>query len=894
MLVGRDPELALLESAYLSAADGAGRLVLISGPAGIGKSSLASAIARRCADTGALVLSGCCLSGVGVDIAYAPFIGAWRSAGQDFGRLLAGLAALGDVPAGIGRAWLADQLLGRVQAWSRDRPVLLIVEDVHWIDASGLAVLEVVAGAAASHRLLLVVTARDDEDRPARLAELVTAPHGVHLALGPLADGAVRALARAAGGAAVDVEPVVRRSQGHPLFAYELARHPGQRLPPTLRTLLAARVGELAPLVAAVALAGGRATERLCAVAGDPAQLPEAIRRGLLVPAAEAIRLRHDLVGEVALAELLPDQTRRLCRAVAGALDGAPAAVTAGLWERAGDRDRARRAWLAAGEQAEQRRGYGEAARAYLRAHALAPDPESTLAAAGALQCAGDPDRAESVLRSALAGSPGAAARFRLLDRLRALLLGSGRIAEADDLLAATRRAARRASTTDITARLAVAEANHHLHHGRYADGATAARATGAGPVAVRLHALNIEASCRAMLGEVAGGLASLDAAQELAEPTGDTLQLVRIAENRAFVLGNASRYEECVRVCRDELRRLAERGLAAPLGDLLRYNLVVGLVGLGRWSEAESWCDQPATTVQARALLRVRAAEIAALRGTPDPEPVLDEALELARDAPIVAEEAAYVRALALRAARRYRTAVETCRAGIESATLACRRVALAATGLGALADLQLSGGRARRFDDPSSVGKRLLGEAEAAAGCWPLGKAPPEVALYLDTCHAELTRLDSNRPGDAWDGLADRWEAVRLPYPAAYARARHAEAAAARRPVEAASLLRAAQAAAVRLGAGPLCTEIDRIARRARIPLVDEATETPTLTVLTRRERDVLRLVSWGRTNREIARELFISERTVGVHVSRVLTKLGAGNRGEAARIAHIGGLR
>jgi DNA-binding NarL/FixJ family response regulator len=89
-------------------------------------------------------------------------------------------------------------------------------------------------------------------------------------------------------------------------------------------------------------------------------------------------------------------------------------------------------------------------------------------------------------------------------------------------------------------------------------------------------------------------------------------------------------------------------------------------------------------------------------------------------------------------------------------------------------------------------------------------------------------------------------------------------------------------------RLGAVPLCADAERVARRGRVPLGDETDGGPSTGTLTRREREVLAQVAWGRTNREIATALFISERTAGVHVSRILAKLGAGNRAEAARIA------
>src|SRR5205814_493331 len=97
---------------------------------------------------------------------------------------------------------------------------------------------------------------------------------------------------------------------------------------------------------------------------------------------------------------------------------------------------------------------------------------------------------------------------------------------------------------------------------------------------------------------------------------------------------------------------------------------------------------------------------------------------------------------------------------------------------------------------------------------------------------------------------------------------------------PARAVPPLRSAYEAAQRLGARPLSRECERVARRGHLALPGLAAVGPTLATLTRRENEVLDLLAFGRTNREIAGALSISERTAGVHVSRILAKLGAGN--------------
>ena len=90
--------------------------------------------------------------------------------------------------------------------------------------------------------------------------------------------------------------------------------------------------------------------------------------------------------------------------------------------------------------------------------------------------------------------------------------------------------------------------------------------------------------------------------------------------------------------------------------------------------------------------------------------------------------------------------------------------------------------------------------------------------------------------------------------------------------------------------LGAEPLAQEIALLARRGRIVLDPVSGEARAAGFgLTGRELEVLRLVAAGRSNRDIANELFISPKTASVHVSNILSKLGAATRGEAAATAH-----
>jgi DNA-binding CsgD family transcriptional regulator len=154
-----------------------------------------------------------------------------------------------------------------------------------------------------------------------------------------------------------------------------------------------------------------------------------------------------------------------------------------------------------------------------------------------------------------------------------------------------------------------------------------------------------------------------------------------------------------------------------------------------------------------------------------------------------------------------------------------------------------------------------------------------------------AEAARANGMPDLGAWDGAAAAWEGLGEPYPRGYALL-HAAGAAARaddRDGAAGRLLRAAELAG-QVGALPLRQQVGQLARRARIPLPGPSGARPVVPFgLTGREQEVLRLVAAGRSNRDIAAELFISPRTASVHVSNILGKLGVATRGEAAAAAH-----
>ena len=179
--------------------------------------------------------------------------------------------------------------------------------------------------------------------------------------------------------------------------------------------------------------------------------------------------------------------------------------------------------------------------------------------------------------------------------------------------------------------------------------------------------------------------------------------------------------------------------------------------------------------------------------------------------------------------------------------------------------------------------------------------GTPAPRVLADVAMVDAELTRLEGEPTPEAWNEPVERNESLGNVLAAAYARMRQAEALLALGDREgAAGPLRAAHAVATESGAPPLSEAIEALARRARIELSASAGPTRDGPVsdaerlgLTPREAEVLALVAAGCTNRQIGEELFISEKTASVHVSRILAKLDVRGRGEAAAVAHRLGL-
>ncbi len=331
-LVGRERELAELEAALLDAADGRPALAFVAGESGVGKTRLVCELARRAEERGLRVLSGDSVELAEGQLAYAPLVTALRQLARERDPVLEALppqvrAELAALLPGLGergprdrrddQARIFEALLALLDALAGEAPVLLVIEDLHWADASTRAFLRFLSAALADEPIVVVATYRPDElhrRHPLRplLAELERTQRARRIEL-PRLDRAELAelLARLTGTVPADdrVDRLDARSEGNPLYTEELlaAGADGRgSLPASLAAALAVRIERLGPdaqeVVRVLSAAGQLEHEALGTVAAlEPRALNEALREAVsshIVQTGQADRYlgRHALL----------------------------------------------------------------------------------------------------------------------------------------------------------------------------------------------------------------------------------------------------------------------------------------------------------------------------------------------------------------------------------------------------------------------------------------------------------------------------------------------------------------------------------------------------------------------------------------------------------------------
>ena len=900
MLVGRDADLTELDRAFGEAGSGRPSIVVLTGEAGIGKSRLVAELAARVRAEGAWAVIGGCLD-LGDGIPYLPFVEALRGlartvdrdeldrflgpARSDFARVVpelippdpeAATNAAAEPPLPPGR--LYEGVIGLVDRVATVAPALLAIEDVHWIDRASRDLITFLVRNLASERVLLILTARTDA-LPAGhptlewLAELGRHPRAFRIHLAPLPPASVERQIEAILGERPDPEllaRVVARADGNPFFAEELvaASSSADAPPPTLAGILATRLAGLSAeghaIVGALAVAGRPIDETLLgAVLGQPSDALDAPiqeLRGAHVaetdPLTGTIRLRHVLLAEVALRDLLPARRRALHEAFATGLEPRIDAVDAGSlgmavelawhWEAAGRWEDAFAAAIRAADAAEAV-GASDTAHAQLeRALTVGGRRSPPLAAAARV----------AILRRAADAAD-------LADRLpRALELATEAVELADPTADRELAARLRGRLGEVRSALGDVEGADADLRAALDDpslgGATrayllAARASVlAGPVRNR-EALAVareavaaaeaagadagEALARSVVGvsliapaELEEGLAELERACAKAD-TGDRPEVAIVVRERlAHALARSGRLEAALAEAvtghelarRNGLERRLGTGLAAIRADLL--------LRLGRWAESSAVADVALDldpVGRGGAYLAAVRGRLHAGRGeSADAEQRLDQAIALGADRdPDVAGIVALGRTQLCLAAGDFAGARQTAEAALGAnpdghpGFVRLPLVVEALRAAGAEADRHRAGRDLAPVATLRIASQPLLDELAGIGS--RAARAGIEGLIAL--AEAETSRLGAAGPPGSWLAVADALDAEADPVRAAYARFRAAESELEAHGVRAdvSGLLAQAHAMTRELGAAPLQAAIEDLARRARITL-------------------------------------------------------------------------
>jgi DNA-binding CsgD family transcriptional regulator len=421
-------------------------------------------------------------------------------------------------------------------------------------------------------------------------------------------------------------------------------------------------------------------------------------------------------------------------------------------------------------------------------------------------------------------------------------------------------------------------------------------------------------------LGQTEDGLASLRDGLRLAGELGDPPVALRAYINLSDALELLGRHAEAAQAAAEGIELATRTGMARTLGSYLIGNRAESLLRMGQLDEADELTSQALAALPEgvfSATLHQFRAEIAVMRGRYDEAAANDRATRrIIGDTVDIqfTQTLRYTAGMIALGSGDMAAAREVVTEGLPDVTSpwgARYGWPLLWLGMRVEAD-DATRHRDRREPLPSEITERCARLAGLAAR---LQTPAPSWEAYRELTSAEHARAEGRDTPATWLAAVAAWQRAAEPYPLCYALLRLAEAHTASGDLEAATdTVRQSHALARRLGAAPVAAEAEALARRARLSLPREqadptagargghgpaaghaGTARPSVADelarfgLTEREREVLILVAAGRSNPEIARELFISAKTASVHVSNILAKLGVGGRVEAAAVAH-----
>jgi DNA-binding SARP family transcriptional activator len=584
--VNRARELEELRGTFAQVRDErACRAVTVIGPAGIGKSRVVEELVAEVGGTATVAVGRCLSYGEGVTYrTLAEIVG--QIGGGDPRRrveeLLEGEEPIARLVLGaIGLSegalqpeethWAVRRLLERVAA---ERPLLVVVDDVHWAEPTLLDLLEYLVAFSSGHPILLACLARPDfvQTRP---AWVTPQPNRSLMVVDPLSNAEALELVEGAGAAGGVAEQIVETAEGNPLFLEQLvavgADDGGSALPSTIHAVLAARIDRLDPderAVLELASVQGRSFHVgvLAELLGErdrphtATHLVSLVQQQLIrsdrsdLPGQDAFRFAHALIREAAYNGLPKQRRAEVHERVARWLERRPGAQDETIGFHLGE---AHRLLAELGPTGE-------------RARALAAAAAERLESAGrAALLRGDAQAGARLLERAAAlmptDDPG---RARLLPRLGAALLDAGRLADAESLLTETIERAPAGSPLEARARveqqLVRLQAGTGTASDEVADSALSVL-EGDGDELGQCRALWLRALRAWIEGRCADADAAFGRAAEHARSAGDQAALFEILGWRASAaLFGPTPVAEGIRLC-DEIR---EQVRASPVAE--------------------------------------------------------------------------------------------------------------------------------------------------------------------------------------------------------------------------------------------------------------------------------------------------------------------------------------
>jgi DNA-binding CsgD family transcriptional regulator/tetratricopeptide (TPR) repeat protein len=988
-LVGRDAQVAeLVAATQRVVTESKPRVVLVGGEAGVGKTRLIEEMADRPELSAARFSLGHCVEISQGDLPFAPVVEALRQSLQDLppDKQDAVLGGARDELTGLfpelgpdasrerttgivnfGQGRFFELLLGVLDRLG-GAPAILVVEDLHWADASTRDFLGFIARSTRTARLLVVATYRTDElhrRHPLRpfLGEIERLPTVESFEVPRLSRQQVADQIHEILGALPPIEladRVFQLSEGNPFFVEELlaaAERDEGGLPRSIRDALLFRlegVGEGTQKVLRVASVAGREVphrllEEVTEV--EPHVLDESLReavgRHLLVAdqKRETYAFRHALLREAVYEDLLPGERTRLHRVFARVLESAPelaqssanaAAELAYHFYEARDFPKALQASVAAGQAAWRSYAFAEARRHFERALDLwdnVSDAEGLAglsrveligAAADSANGQGDPERASAHSRDALARldpEVDPVATALTYERLGRFLWVLGKTGDAHEAHETAVELMKSEPPSAEHARVLAGQAQILMLSARFTESVAVAEqaidmARKVDAKQVLGHAMNSLGVDKAYMDDPEKGIEYLREALGIAEAIDNYDDIGRAYTNLCELLMIAGKFEEGLAEYENALEVDDRIGLSRGYGVWHRADLANALVPLGRWDEAERLLDEidflPYDQVAgniafARARLATHrghfekaAGDLEAARGH------LAFVLQPQSLGPLRIAEAE----LALWRKRPYegREAVRTGLSELRMTEEKALAVALSWLGVRVEADISEIA-RAQKDDRELAASRDIAGDLLSEAKSVDLPESffgPPTGPFALGclaTLDGEMSRLVGEPSSGAWEEAAEVWAGLGDPFQAAYCRWREGEASLLLGDrTNAAEALTSAHRTAAELRAIPLLEELRALAQRGRVSL-EEPEETGGTSKknasggdgagLTARELEVLKLVAEGLTNSQIAESLFISRKTVSVHVSHILEKFGVTSRVEAAGVAYRLGL-